>query len=139
MTDLSPAGEGPSRSGATSARLGGQGLLAAAGLVAAVTLLARAAGLARWAAFSSAVGTTCVGQAYVTVNQIPNVLFEIAAGGALAAVAVPLVARHLHLGDEETADRTASALLGWTLVVLLPLSLLVAAAAGPLSRVLLAQ
>lgn len=139
MTDLSPAGEGPSRSGAPSARLGGQGLLAAAGLVAAVTLLARAAGLARWAAFSSAVGTTCVGQAYVTVNQIPNVLFEIAAGGALAAVAVPLVARHLHLGDEETADRTASALLGWTLVVLLPLSLLVAAAAGPLSRVLLAQ
>ena len=46
MTDLPTAGEGPARSGTPSARLGGQGLLAAAGLVAAVTLLARAAGLA---------------------------------------------------------------------------------------------
>lgn len=134
------AADRPDRSpGTPSPRLGGQALLAAAGLVAGVTLLARVAGLARWAVFSTAVGTTCVGQVYGTVNQVPNVLFEIAAGGALAAVAVPLVARHLHQGDEETADRTASALLGWTLLVLLPLTLLVAVAAGPVTAVLLAQ
>ncbi|ANS77565.1 putative peptidoglycan lipid II flippase MurJ [Serinicoccus hydrothermalis] len=125
-------------SGAPSARIGGQHLLAAAGLVAALTLLSRVVGVARWFAFSSSVGTTCVGQVYATVNQIPNVLFEIAAGGALAAVAVPLVARHLHRGEEELADRTASALLGWTLVVLLPLTLVVALAAGPLAGALLA-
>jgi len=114
-----------------------QGLLAAAGIVAVTTLLARVAGIARWLAFSEAVGATCVGQVYVTVNQVPNVLFEIAAGGALAAVAVPLVARHLQDGDEDLADRTASALLGWTLVVLLPLALLAALLAGPLTGALL--
>lgn len=122
---------------APSTRLGGQGLVAAAGLIALVTILARAVGLARWAAFSHAVGATCVGQVYATVNQVPNVLFEVAAGGALAAVAVPLVARHLQRGDEDTADRTASALLGWTLLVLLPLSLLVVALAGPIAALFL--
>lgn len=128
---------GPGVTATPSARLGGQGLVAAAGLIAVVTILARAVGLARWAAFSHAVGATCVGQVYATVNQVPNVLFEVAAGGALAAVAVPLVARHLHRGDEETADRTASALLGWTLLVLLPLALLVALTAGPVAALLL--
>ncbi|WP_165368588.1 lipid II flippase MurJ [Serinicoccus sediminis] len=120
-----------------STRIAGQGLLAAAGVVAATTLLARVAGVARWVAFSEAVGTTCLGGVYVTVNQVPNVLFEIAAGGALAAVAVPLVARHLQAGDEEQADRTASALLGWALLVLVPLTLLAALLAGPLTTALL--
>lgn len=124
---------------APSPRLGGQGMLAAAGLVAAVTLVARAVGLARWAAFSHAVGSTCVGTVYATVNTIPNVLFEVAAGGALAAVVVPLVAGHLGRGEEELADRTASALLGWTLVALLPLAALTALLAGPLSAALLGQ
>ncbi|WP_151523224.1 murein biosynthesis integral membrane protein MurJ [Serinicoccus kebangsaanensis] len=120
-----------------SARLLGQGLLAAAGVVAVTTLLARVAGLARWLAFSEAVGTTCVGQIYVTVNQVPNVLFEVAAGGALAAVAVPLVSRRLQQGQDDLADRTASALLSWTLLILLPLTLLVASLAGPVSAALL--
>lgn len=121
-----------------SPRLSGQGLLAAAGIVAVVTLVARVVGVTRWIAFSHAVGATCIGQVYVTVNMVPNVLFEVAAGGALAAVAVPLVARQLHLGDEERADRIASALLGWCLVVLLPLALVLALLAGPITALLLA-
>ncbi|MFK5690184.1 murein biosynthesis integral membrane protein MurJ [Ornithinimicrobium sp. LYQ92] len=120
-----------------SARIGSQGLVAAAGLVALVTLGARVAGVLRWLAFSHAVGATCVGQVYVTVNTVPNVLFEVAAGGALAAVAVPLISRQLGLGDEGRADRIASALLGWSLLVLLPLSLVAALAAGPISALLL--
>lgn len=122
---------------APSPRLSGQGLLAAAGVVAGVTLAARAAGLARWVVFSEAVGATCVGQVYATANTVPNVLFEIAAGGALAAVVVPLVARHLNLGDERLADRTASALLTWTLTLLLPLAVLVAVLAGPIMGLLM--
>ncbi|TQM97047.1 putative peptidoglycan lipid II flippase [Ornithinimicrobium humiphilum] len=112
-------------------------MLAAAGLVAAVTLAARAVGLVRWFVFSGSVGATCVGEVYVTANQVPNVLFEVAAGGALAAVAVPLVAGHLQRGDEDSADRTASALLTWALTVLLPLAALVAVAAGPVTLWLL--
>ena len=54
--------------------------------------------------------------------MLPNVVFEVAAGGALAAVAVPLVAGQLGAGRREDADRTASALLTWALVVLVPLA-----------------
>ncbi|WP_289018084.1 murein biosynthesis integral membrane protein MurJ [uncultured Ornithinimicrobium sp.] len=121
----------------SSVRRGGGGLLAAAGLVAGVTLLARAVGLVRWVVFSHAVGATCVGQVYGTANLVPNVLFEVAAGGALAAVAVPLVAGHLHRGRDDLAGRTASALLTWTVTVLLPLAVVVALAAGPLTGWLL--
>ena len=115
----------------------GGSLLAAAGLVAGLTLLARAVGLVRWGVFSHAVGATCVGQLYGTANQGPTVLFEVAAGGALAAVAVPLVAGHLHRGRTDLAGRTASALLTWTITVLLPLAVVVALAAGPLTGWLL--
>ena len=120
-----------------SPRLSGQGVLAAAGMVAAVTLLARAAGLVRWIVFSDAVGATCVGQVYATANAVPNVFFEVAAGGALAAVAVPLVSGHLERAREDLADRTASALMTWTVGVLLPLAVVVALAAGPVTAWLL--
>ncbi|MEO8557319.1 MAG: lipid II flippase MurJ, partial [Actinomycetota bacterium] len=69
-------------------------------------------------------------------NQLPNVIFEVAAGGALAAVAVPVIAGQLARRDEAGADQTASAMLTWSLTVLAPLSLLMAAAAAPLSSLL---
>lgn len=121
-----------------SARLAAGSLLAGAGVVAAATLVSRVVGLGRWVVFSHSVGATCVGQVYATANQLPNVLYEVAAGGALAAVVVPLVAHHLARGDDRTADRTASALLSWALLVLLPLAVLVALLAQPLAGALLA-
>lgn len=132
-------GAGPAPAPAPSPRLTGQSLLAAAGVVALVTLLGRVVGLVRWVVFSSSVGATCTGQVYLTANQVPNVLFEVAAGGALAAVALPLVGRHLNRGDEASADRTASALLTWSLTVLLPITAVVALAAGPITLWLLGE
>lgn len=127
MSDEAPAGSGPTR----------RGLLAAAGTIAVITLAARVVGFARWFVFSHSVGATCVGSVYQSVNAVPNVLFEIAAGGVLAAVAVPLVAAALARGDRAEADRTASALLTWVLVVLVPAGLMVALAAEPVARSLL--
>jgi putative peptidoglycan lipid II flippase len=123
--------------GQPSARLVGGSLLAGAGVVAATTLASRVVGLGRWFVFSHSVGVTCTGQVYATANQVPNLLFEIAAGGALAAVAVPLVAGHLNRGREGAADRTASALLTWALTLLVPLSVLVAVLARPIADGLL--
>jgi len=80
---------------------------------------------------------TCVGNVYQTANQLPNVIYEVAAGGALAAVAVPVIAGQLGRGDRESADRTASAMLTWALTLLVPLALLVAALAGPLTSAML--
>jgi putative peptidoglycan lipid II flippase len=112
------------------------GVFAAAGLIAVVTLAARVFGFGRWLVFSRSVGTTCVGSVYQAANQLPNVVFEVAAGGALAAVVVPIIAGQLARQDRAGATQTLSAMLTWALTVLVPLSILTAAAAGPLSRIL---
>lgn len=112
------------------------GVFAAAGLIAVVTLAARVFGFGRWLVFSQSVGATCVGSVYQAANQLPNVVFEVAAGGALAAVAVPIIAGQLARKDRAEAAQTASAMLTWALVVLSPLSILMAVAAGPLAPLL---
>ncbi len=114
-----------------------RGLLATAGTIAVITLVARVVGFGRWFVFSHSVGATCVGSVYQSVNAVPNVLFEIAAGGVLAAVAVPLVAGALARGERAGADATASALLTWAAVVLVPLGVVVGLAAGPIAGALL--
>lgn len=123
--------------GPGSPSLARRGLFAAAGTIALITLVARVVGFGRWFVFSHSVGATCVGSVYQSVNAVPNVLFEIAAGGVLAAVAVPLVAGALARGDRADADGTASALLTWAAVVLVPLGIVVALAARPVAGALL--
>src|SRR5206468_5389643 len=81
----SPAG--PARSPAVKARTLGT---AAAG-VAAVTIASRLVGFGRVAVLSHTVGTSCVGDTYQAANSIPNVVFEIVAGGALASLVVPVL------------------------------------------------
>lgn len=110
---------------------------AAAGVIAAITVVARLAGFARTLVFADAVKAGPVGTAYQTVNTVPNVVFEVAAGGILAAVAIPLIAGHLGRRDVVRADRVADALLTWILTLLVPLAGLVALGAGPISRWLL--
>jgi len=91
--------------------------------VAALTLTSRIVGFGRWLVFSKTVGDTCLGDAYNSANQLPNVLFEIAAGGVLASVVVPVISRQLAEGRQEQTARTASALICWTLVVLTPFAI----------------
>ncbi len=111
----------------------------AAGLIAVTTLLARVAGFARVLVFTESVRTGGVAGIYQSVNAIPNVMFEIAAGGILAAVAVPLIAQRLGAGERERADQTASVLLSWTLLVLVPLSMLLWLLAEPISSFFVVQ
>lgn len=92
--------------------------------VGALALASRIVGFGRWLVFSKTVGDTCLGDAYNTANQLPNVLFEIAAGGILASVVVPVVSRQLAARrDVGEASSTASALLCWTLLVLTPVAI----------------
>jgi putative peptidoglycan lipid II flippase len=127
----------PGPDGGAGRRAAGPGILAAAGTIAAITLVARVVGFGRWFVFSHSVGATCVGSVYQSVNAVPNVLFEIAAGGVLAAVAVPLVAGALARGARDEADATASALLTWVVLVLVPIGAVVALAARPTAAALL--
>jgi putative peptidoglycan lipid II flippase len=115
----------------------GPSVARAAGIIAVATLLARITGFARTLVFSGSVGTTGVGDVYQSINMLPNVVYEVAAGGALAAIAIPLIAGALGAKRVDEADRTASALLSWAVVVLVPLSLLLALLAPWVSQLLL--
>jgi putative peptidoglycan lipid II flippase len=99
-------------------------LLGAAAGIAVVTVVARAVGFGRTVVFSQTVGTQCVGDTYQAANTIPNVVFEVVAGGALASLVVPVLAGAVAAGDRERASRTTSALLTWSALVLVPVSVL---------------
>ncbi len=104
--------------------------------VALLTLAARVVGFLRWLVFAATVGAAGVGTVYQSVNAVPNVVYEIAAGGVLAAVVVPLLAGRVERGAADV-DQVASALLTRAIAVLLPVSLVVAVLAPWISRQLL--
>jgi putative peptidoglycan lipid II flippase len=120
-------------------RLGGfgPGLLGAAAGIAVVTVVARAVGFGRTAVLGRAVGPTCVGDTYTAVNALPNVLFEVVAGGALAGLVVPVLAGAVARADREEVARTTGALLTWTVALLVPVAALGALAAPLLVRLVL--
>lgn len=114
-------------SGARRAALG------AAGGVAGLTLVSRALGFLRWIVQATTVGAGTVAGAYATANQVPNVLYEVVVGGALAATVVPLLAAPISAGRSHAVERTASALLWLVLLVLTPLAIILAAGAGQIA------
>ena len=109
------------------------GLLGAAALIAGVTVIARVLGFVRSLVFGATVGFDAVADAYNAANTLPNVVFEVAAGGALAGAVIPVLAIPLARGMRADVDRTASALVGWVLAVLVPLAAVLAAVAYPVA------
>lgn len=109
-------------------------LLGAAAGIAVVTVASRVVGFGRVGVLSRTLGTSCVGDTYAAANAIPNVVFEVVAGGALASLVVPVLAGAVAGGDRAAAGRTASALLTWTVAVLTPVALLGILAAPYLLR-----
>jgi putative peptidoglycan lipid II flippase len=124
-----------------SYRPAGSGIGRAALLIAVLTVLARLLGLVRTLVFAKTVGATCLGTAYTTANTLPNIIYDIVLGGALTSIMVPVLARPAaRSADDPVAAaevrQTSSALLTWTALILAPVSLVIALAAGPLGRLL---
>jgi putative peptidoglycan lipid II flippase len=111
-------------------------LAGAAALIAVLTVASRLAGFARTVVFARTVTDNDLGDIYLAVNTIPNIVFEIVAGGALASMVVPLLAGAVAAGRRATVSATASALLTWTLTVLVPLAVATAVLAGPIVALL---
>jgi putative peptidoglycan lipid II flippase len=117
------------------------GIARGAGIIAVITIGSRLVGLARTLTFSQTVGATCLGTAYVTANQVPNLVYELVLGGALSSVMVPLLARSAERSgadptERDQVSRITSALLTWSLLILVPLTLIIIAAAGPIAALL---
>jgi putative peptidoglycan lipid II flippase len=119
-----------------SASLAAAGPAAAALGIAVLTAVARVAGFGRTVVFAHTVGATCLGDTYVTANTVPNIVFEVVAGGALASLVVPVLAGAVARGDHENAGRTASALLSWALLLAVPVTVAGIVVARPLIGVL---
>jgi putative peptidoglycan lipid II flippase len=118
-----------------------EGIARGAAVVASLTILSRILGLARTLVFSQTVGATCLGTAYVTANQIPNLLYELILGGALTSAMVPVLARSAERAAHDPAEKArvgaiTSALLTWSVVIIVPLVLVIVAAAGPIASLL---
>jgi putative peptidoglycan lipid II flippase len=124
-------------------RYGGIGR--AAVLIGAITMAARVIGFARQVVFAHTVQALCLGTAYTTANMVPNIIYDVVVGGALTAVVVPVLAgpaRAQQDGPGRSAGReqvrqTSAALLSWTVLLLVPVSVLVAVTARPLVSLLL--
>jgi peptidoglycan biosynthesis protein MviN/MurJ (putative lipid II flippase) len=129
-----------------AARRRGQGIGRAAVMIGVITVLARLVGFGRQVVFAHTVGTTCLGTAYTTANMVPNIIYDIVLGGALSSVVVPVLAGPARdaaygAGDvaADSARRISSALLTWTVLLLVPVSAALALAAHPIVSVLLSH
>ncbi|MFI6258191.1 murein biosynthesis integral membrane protein MurJ [Micromonospora zamorensis] len=115
------------------APLAGAGRLAgAAALIAVLTVASRLAGFGRTAVFTWVVQQSDLGGMYVIANTVPNIVFEIVAGGALASLVVPLLAGAVAADDRRAVAATTGALLTWTVSLLVPLAVLVMLFADPI-------
>ncbi len=137
-------GVGEGRSGvgtADPAQRPAAGIARGAVVIAGLTMLARLFGLIRTLVFSQTVGATCLGTAYVTANQVPNLIYELVLGGALTSAMIPILARSAERADSDPTEKArvaqiTSALLTWSVVILVPLTVAIAAAAMPIATLL---
>lgn len=113
-----------------------QSLAGAALLITVVTIASRLLGFARQFVQAHEVGTAGVGTAYASANLLPNILYEVAAGGALAGAVVPILAGAIARRARLDVNRSASALLTWALLVLVPLAVVVLVLAGPITSLI---
>lgn len=134
------AEEGETASTAKGNKIAG-GIARGAFVVAALTALSRVLGLLRTVVFAQSVGAGCLGTAYVTANQVPNLIVELAIGGALSSAMVPVLARSALAAKtdpqaKKQVEQISSALITWSIVILLPVTLIIAATAGPIAELL---
>src|SRR5271170_2882408 len=119
----------------------GEGIARGAAVIAGLTILSRILGLVRTLVFSQTVGAGCLGAAYVTANQVPNLLYELVLGGALTSAMVPVLARSAERAASDPAEKArvgdiTSALLTWSVIILVPLVVVIVAAAGQVASLL---
>src|ERR1700679_488515 len=104
--------------------------------------MSRLLGMIRTVVFAQTVGAGCLGTAYVTANTVPNLIYELALGGALASAMVPVLARAGSRGGTDEVQKAyvsqiTSALLTWSVLILLPVTVAIVAAARPIADLLI--
>src|SRR5512142_145491 len=101
-------------------------ILRAATIVMVFFIASRALGLVRDIVISHQFGTSRELDAYFAAFTVPDLIFNVIAGGALGSAFIPTFAAALALGDTPRAWRLASAVLNLALVILTTVAALLA-------------
>lgn len=107
-------------------------LVTSTGIVMFFFIISRALGLVREIVISSQFGTSASLDAYVAAFRIPDLLFNLVAGGALASAFIPPFAKLLTDGDTRGSWRLATQVINLVFVLATALCVLAAIFAGPL-------
>ncbi len=112
----------------------GGGIARAAGTVMAAFVVSRALGLAREIVISNRFGTSGELDAYLAAFRIPDLLFQLMAGGALASAFIPTFAGLLAADDEQAAWRLGNSVMNALALGMGVVTLACLVLAGPLTR-----
>ena len=82
------------------------------------TAVSRVTGFARNWTMAYAMGVTLVSSSYVVANNIPNMIYELVAGGILSSVFIPVFIERMQRDGEHDAWKVASYVFNLSLVVL---------------------
>ena len=96
------------------------------------TLASRFTGLVRTWAMAFALGNTIITSAYQVANNLPNVIYELVAGGLLSAAFLPVLMLERERHGESGANRYGSNIMNICMVVLGLLSVLAIVFAEPI-------
>ena len=107
-------------------------------LVSAAFALAAAAGLARNMIIARTFGISAELDAYYAAFKLPDLLFTVVAGGALATAFIPVFAAFLAADDQAGAWRLASAITNWAVLITGALAALAALSSPWLVQTLIA-
>ena len=101
--------------------------LARAGLVVTAAFLgSRVLGWVRLVVIGNIFGAGADLDAYFAAFRIPDLIYQLAAAGALASALVPVLAQLLHNGEHERAWRVTSSVINLMMLALLAGSVLMA-------------
>jgi len=98
------------------------------------TLVSRLTGFVRTWAMAFALGLTAIADSYDIANNLPNMVFELLAGGVLSSVFIPLFMERMRKDGEEDAWRFASYVLNIIVLTLGAVALIATVWPGPLVR-----
>lgn len=91
---------------------GGAGLARSSALISVGVLLSRLTGLARTVVLIDVLGTGALADVYTFANNVPNLVYELLAGGVLSAVLLPLFVDLTRREDRDGVSAVVSVAVG---------------------------
>lgn len=107
-------------------------------VVTGCTMLSRATGFLRVLVAAAVLSNGVLGDTYFAANFVPNLVFELVAGGVLQAVLLPTFVAARTSGGDEQLGRTAGVVLGAVVAVLGVIALIVMIVSPLVARALVA-